>query len=68
MSFYENEISNSNVEINFIESRVEYLSSLDKYSTAEIEIIIFNELDELGLKSELYLNIVDSAVSNFLNK
>lgn len=68
MSVYENVISNSSVEINFIESRVEYLSSLGKYSTNEIEIIIFNELDELGLKSELYLDIVDSAVSNFLNK
>ena len=68
MSVYENVISNSSVEINFIESRVEYLSSLGKYSTNEIEIIIFNELDELGLKSELYLDIVDSAVNNFLNK
>lgn len=44
-----------------IKSRLEKL--LENYNLKEAEIILFSELDELGLRSEFYLGTVNLVIS-----
>lgn len=49
-------------EVEVVEHRVRNLKKIGKYTDIEIEKIIFTELDEMGLKSEYYVDIVEKAL------
>lgn len=39
----------------------------DKYSGDEIERIVFSELDEIGLRSEYYLDLMEEVIKEAFN-